>query len=220
MTAQREAVPVMSSGYDAEFWRRHWECGGGAFTREEGGGLVSTVWPSFGLRPGSRVLVPLAGRSPDMAWLASQGFDVVGVEISPIPCATFFAERGIAAETVKAGPFTCWQGGGVTMLQGDFFDLDGSFAAALDRGALVSFPPADRPRYAEHLRSRLDAGAPVLLVTVEYDPARRSGPPFPVFPDEIQRLWSGAVEHARWRSRRPRWESIGGAETVVWTVSR
>jgi thiopurine S-methyltransferase len=219
MTSHREAAPVVSSSYDAEFWRKHWERGGSGFTPAERGNLVTTIWPRLRLRAGSRVLVPLAGKSPDMAWLASRGFGVVGVEISPIPCAAFFAERGIAAETTKAGPFTCWRGGGVTILQGDFFDLDGMFAAGLDRGALVSFPAVDRPRYAEHLRSRLNDGAPVLLVTLEYDATRRAAPPFPVFPDEVRRLWPGATEHSRWPLRRARWEAIGGAETVVWTVT-
>jgi thiopurine S-methyltransferase len=163
----------------------------------------------------------MSGKSPDMAWLSAHGFGVVGVEISPIACAAFFAEHHIAADRTAAGPFVRWQGGGVTILQGDFFDLEGTYNAALDRGGLVALPSQDRPRYAQHLRRRLEPGGVLLLVTIEYDPARRSGPPFPafpVFPDELRQLFPGAVERSRQRFRRARWTAVGGADAVVWVI--
>ncbi len=160
----------------------------------------------------------MSGKSPDMAWLAARGFHVVGVEISPIACEAFFAEQQIAADRAAAGPFVRWQGGGVTILQGDFFDLHGTYAAALDRGGLVALPDHDRQRYAQHLRSRLAPGGVLLLVTIEYDAARRSGPPFPVFPDEVRQLFPGAAERARQPLRRARWEAVGGADAVVWVM--
>ena len=164
------------------------------------------------------MLVPMSGKSPDMAWLASKRFRVVGVEISPIACEAFFAEHHIAPDRASAGPFVRWQGGGVTILQGDFFDLDGTYAAALDRGGLVALPGQDRHRYAQHLRRRLEPGGALLLVTIEYDPARRSGPPFPVSPDEVRQLFPGAVERSRQPLRRARWDAVGGADAVVWVI--
>lgn len=160
----------------------------------------------------------MSGKSPDMAWLAAHGFGVVGVEISPIACEAFFAEHHIAADRAAAGPFVRWQGGGVTILQGDFFDLGGKYAAALDRGGLVALPCQDRYRYAQHLRSLLEPGGVLLLVTIEYDPARRSGPPFPVFPDEVRQLFPGAVERSRHPLGRARWTAVGGADAVVWVM--
>jgi thiopurine S-methyltransferase len=202
--------------YGASYWHSNWAAGGGAFNVGRTDSLIAARWPALGVRPGSRVLVPLAGKSPDMAWLGSHGFDVVGVEISPIPCEAFFTERGIAVERAPAGSFVQWRGGGVTILQGDFFDLNGIFGAALDRGALVAFPKECRLRYAEHLRGQLRPEAPVLLVTIEYDARRRVGPPFPVFPDEVRQLFPAAVEHSRRPLRRARWATVGGAEAVLW----
>ncbi len=219
VTAHRKGYRILQSHYDAEFWHSSWAAGGGAFTAAERGRLMARMWPALHVPSGSRVLVPLAGKSPDMAWLAARGFDVVGVEISSIACEAFFAERGITIERRIAGPFTVWWGGGVTILQGDFFDLDGTFDAALDRGALVAFPPADRPRYAQQLRRQLQPGAPLLLVAVEYDVDRREGPPFPVFPDEVRRLFPGATERSRGPLRRTRWAGVGGAEAVVWVAT-
>jgi len=162
----------------------------------------------------------MSGKSPDMAWLAAHGFDVVGVEISPVACDEFFAEHHIAANRAPAGRFVRWQGGGVTILQGDFFDLDGTYAAALDRGGLVALPYRERYRYAQHLTRRLAPGGVLLLVTIEYDPSRRSGPPFPVFHDEVRQLFPGIVEASRQPLRRTRWSAIGGADAVVWVLRR
>ena len=163
--------------------------------------------------------MPLSGKSPDMAWLAAHGYGVVGVEISPIACEAFFAEHHIAAERAPAGPFVRWHGRGVTILQGDFFDLDDrTYPAALDRGGLVALPYQDRHRYAPHLRQRLAPGAVLLLVTLEYDASRRSGPPFPVFPDEVRQLFPGAIERSRRPLQRARWTAVGGADAVVWVI--
>lgn len=214
-----EEISIPESKYDAEFWLSTWASGGGAFTSGERGRLLAAHWSKLAIAPGTTVLVPMAGKSPDMMWLSAHGFDVVGVEISPLPCQAFFSEHHIAAERTLAGPFVRWQGGRVTILQGDFFDLEGTYAAALDRGGLVAFPVQDRPRYAQHLNRLLAHGGVLLLVTIEYDPARRTGPPFPVFPDEVLRLFPSALELSRRPLRRARWNSVGGAEAVVWSAA-
>lgn len=211
-------ISIPDSNYGPEFWHAKWAEGGGTFTAGESGCLLAAHWPKLDIPPGCEVLVPLSGKSPDMAWLAAHGFGVVGVDISPIACAAFFAEHHITADRAAAGPFVRWQGGGVTILQGDFFDLDGTYAAALDRGGLVAWPSQERHRYAQHLRHRLKPDGVLLLVTIEYDPARRSGPPFPVFPDEACQLFPGAVECSRQPLRRARWTAVGGADAVVWVM--
>jgi thiopurine S-methyltransferase len=204
--------------YNIDYWHARWTAKRADFSDPLPDGLLAAHWPSLGVPPGTRVLVPLAGQSPDLAWLAEQGFDPVGVEVSPIACEAFFAERDITAERTTEGLFVRWQGQGVTLLQGDFFRLEGTFGAALDRGALVALPADIRPRYAERLCARLLPAAPVLLVTIEYDPERRVGPPFPVFSDEMHRLFPKAVVRARKPLLRARWDSVGGAQSVVWLV--
>lgn len=210
---------ISDSKYDIQFWLSVWAEGGGAFTSGEQGHLLATYWPKLQIPPKSKVLVPMSGKSPDMAWLAAQGFDVVGVEISPIACDAFFTERGITAVRTVTGPFVQWQGGGITLLQGDFFDLSGTYAAAVDRGGLVALPSQDRGRYAQHLQRRMEPDAVLLLVTIEYDQARRVGPPFPVFADEVRRLFPGVLELSRQPLRQARWTSAGGADAVVWMVT-
>src|SRR5262245_14007148 len=110
---------ISDSDYPPEFWLSKWAEGGAAFTAGERGCLLAAHWPRIGVRPGCEVLVPMSGKSPDMAWLAAHGFGVVGVEISPIACAAFFAEYKFTADRAPAGRFVRWQGGGVTILEGD-----------------------------------------------------------------------------------------------------
>ena len=64
---------------DADFWHSKW-------TKNEigfhlaGNECASQGWfSSFKLAPGSRVFVPLCGKSVDMWWLSEQGMQVVGV---------------------------------------------------------------------------------------------------------------------------------------------
>jgi thiopurine S-methyltransferase len=211
-------ISIPESNYGTEFWLSQWEAGGGGFTAGERGRLLAAQWPALGVPPSTEVLVPMSGKSPDMAWLAANGYDVVGVEISPIACEAFFAEHHIRADRTNAPPFVRWRGGGVTILQGDVFDLQGTYAAALDRGGLVALPPQSRHRYAQHLKRCLAADCVLLLVTIEYDPGRRTGPPFPVYPTEIRQTFPGAIERSRQPLRRSRWRAVGGAEAVVWEV--
>ena len=42
---------------------------------------------------GSRVFVPLCGKALDMLWIARQGFEVLGVELSEIAVEAFLDER-------------------------------------------------------------------------------------------------------------------------------
>src|SRR3546814_12861307 len=58
--------------------------------------LLEKHWPSLGLATGSRVFVPLCGKSLDMAWLAARGHRVLGVELSPLAVGQFFDENGLA----------------------------------------------------------------------------------------------------------------------------
>lgn len=208
---------MSSPRFGAAYWRAAWADGRVATIRSRSDRLLELHWPALGLPAGSRVLVPLAGTSPDLTWLAGNGFDVVGVELSPIACRSYFEGIGIEPERRAADPFVRWRGGGVTLLEGDVLDLDGTFDAALDRGALVALEPRDRPRYVEHLTACLVPGAPVLLVTLEYDDRRRHRPPFAVLPDEVERLFPGAVSTTRRRLESARWDDVGPVHAVAWT---
>lgn len=162
-----------------------------------------------------RVLVPLCGKSADLAWLAERGHEVTGVELSPIACEAFFAERGLEPTRDVHRAYVRWRAGRVTLLQGDIFQLDEPFDAVWDRAALIALPPAQRGPYADLLRRWAPRG---LLVTLVYDQSRRDGPPFSVPDEEVRRLHPEAVRVEAQATGEPRWDEIGGAQQVVWRI--
>jgi thiopurine S-methyltransferase len=180
-----------------EFWNTRWEQGRTAFHQAEPTAfLVKYAERLAGRR---RVLVPLCGKSHDLAWLAQHGHDVVGVESSPVAVKSFFAERGVEAAVAPIAGGERWEAGGVAIHCGDFFEVDcGPPAdAAFDRAALVALPPPTQERYVDRVLSLLVPGAPILLVTFEYEQREMSGPPFAVHPADVERLFAGRarVEH-------------------------
>ncbi len=76
---------------DEEFWQQRWREGRIGFHREQVMPLLEKHWRALALPKGSRVFVPLAGKSLDMAWLAAQGHRVLGIELSRIAVEQFFA---------------------------------------------------------------------------------------------------------------------------------
>ncbi len=194
------------------FWHERWTSNQIGFHQQKHNPLLETHWS---IAEG-RVLVPLCGASRDLAWLASRGHEVVGVELSELACAKFFEEHGL--EPVRQG--NRWSAGQVTLVQGDFFAFDepGSFDAVYDRAALIALPPDVRPRYVEHVRRQL-ARPRGLVISFEYDQQKRDGPPFAVMADEVRRLWPEAVECAREVVDDERWRELGGVSEVAWTLS-
>src|SRR6187551_3789011 len=59
----------------------------------------------------TRVLVPLCGKSADLEWLVTQGFEVVGVELVELAAQAFFAERGLTPTRRQEGDFVVYEHG-------------------------------------------------------------------------------------------------------------
>lgn len=179
-----------TAGSGDEDWHGRWRDGRIGWHEAEGNAALRRYWPS--LPAGSRVLVPLCGKSRDLKWLADRGHAVVGVELSALAVAAFFTEQGLAFDRSDAGRLTRYRAraADITLYAGDYFDFDCPPCDALfDRGALVALPTAERPRYAAHTDGLLKADALRLVITLEYDQGRVAGPPFAVSADELLSCW-------------------------------
>jgi thiopurine S-methyltransferase len=183
---------------EPEFWHQRWRTGQIGFHQSTPHPFLERWWPTLGLPRGSRVYVPLCGKSLDMVWLAVRGHAVVGTELSPIAVGEFFGEQQAAVDLRPHGPFQRHAAGAYELLQGDAFDLTpellGRVQAAYDRAALIALPGAVRPRYAAQFAELLPPGAKALLIAMEYDEALKPGPPFSVDPTEVLRLYGEAFE--------------------------
>src|SRR3546814_15692586 len=88
---------------DPDFWQQRWRDNRIGFHRDGVLPLLEKHWPSLGLATGSRVFVPLFGKSLDMAWLAARRHRVLGVELSPLAVGQFF-DVNVLATTKRESP--------------------------------------------------------------------------------------------------------------------
>jgi thiopurine S-methyltransferase len=179
---------------EPKFWLERWEKGETGWHRDDVHPELVAHWQALDLPQRSRVLVPLCGGSHDMAWLAKQGHEVIGVELSPHAIEGFLAHHRVRHITMDEPGFRSYMGGRYQLLCGDFFavpaDVFASVEAVYDRASLIALPPDMRPRYALLLAERLMPGTQVLLITLSYQQQEMDGPPFSVPDDEVRALFA------------------------------
>ena len=178
---------------DEEFWKERWQANQIGFHQGQINPYLVAYWSRLGAHPGSRVFVPLCGKSLDLRWLQSQGHIVIGVEVSPIAVDNFFKEAGVDPTRRQAGSFQRCSHGNIDLWCGNFFNLSKEdleeVSAVFDRASLIAMPPAMRPDYARHLAGILPPSVPILLVTMEYPEGSMQGPPFSVSDAEVSHLF-------------------------------
>jgi thiopurine S-methyltransferase len=178
-----------------EFWHERWRDGQIAFNQQQPNALLVK---HASVLKGTRVFVPLCGKTIDLVWLAARGHSVVGVELSELAVRAFFDEQSIPVGESTLGAFKrfCSQpddgaAGSIELLCGDFFALEAEHVASdavYDRAALIALPEPMRKQYAAHLATLVPAGAPSLLIAFEYEPSSVGGPPFSVSAEEVRAL--------------------------------
>jgi len=175
---------------DASFWHQRWQTNEIPFHERAANPLLLKHFPTLALRKGSRVFVPLCGKSLDIGWLLSRGHAVVGAELSELAVQQLFVELGIEPSVAEIGYARHYRGEQIDIFAGDIFHVSremlGPVDAVYDRAALVALPEEMRPRYAAHLKE-ITAHAPQLLICYEYDQAVMPGPPFSVSSQEVHR---------------------------------
>ena len=206
---------------EPNYWHQRWDRGEIGFHASEVNPALVQRLDQLNLESGSRILVPLCGKTHDIGWLLAQDLDVVGVELSPIAVSELFENLGVEPEIDDSGPLRRFSAPNLEIWNGDFFDLTpealGLVDAVYDRAALVALPESMRQRYAAHLIA-LTHAAPQLLLTYEYDQAQMAGPPFSVPEAEVHRLYDGAYRLTLLDRKLMPGKFKGKAEaaTVVW----
>ncbi|HEX7386073.1 MAG TPA: thiopurine S-methyltransferase [Castellaniella sp.] len=176
---------------DTQFWLDRWEHGQTGFHQTRVMPLLQKHWAGLRIPAGSQVLVPLAGKSLDVAWIASQGYKVLAVELSPIAIAQFFDEHKLQLTRQQTPEGTLYEAGAIQYLCGDVMTLKAETLASIqgcyDRAALIALTPELRGRYVERVYHRLPQGCRTLLLTIDYAQDQMQGPPFSVPDEEVQR---------------------------------
>ncbi|MBD1913184.1 MULTISPECIES: thiopurine S-methyltransferase [unclassified Leptolyngbya] len=188
---------------EASFWHQKWEKGDIGFHQSEANALLIKHFEGLNLAKGSRIFLPLCGKTRDFAWLLAGGYRVVGAELSELAINDLFNDLGIEPEISRVEKLTRYCAKDIDILVGDIFDVSvevlGLVDAIYDRAALVAMPADMRNQYTSHL-IKITNAAPQLLICYEYDEQLMDGPPFSVNEAEVKRHYAAAyrlnrVEH-------------------------
>lgn len=180
---------------EKEFWHRKWEKDEIAFHERRANPLLANHFSKLSLPEGSRVFVPLCGKTLDIHWLLDQGYRVAGVELSKIAVDQLFADLNMTPQVANEGALLHYSADRIDIFVGDLFALSthmlGAVDAIYDRAALIALPAEQRKRYASHV-TEISRNAAQLLVCLEYDQSLMQGPPFSVDDDEVNQQYAGS----------------------------
>ena len=216
---------------DNKHWLDRWQEDRIGFHEANVNRHLQNWFPRLAPAPGSGIFLPLCGKAVDIHWIARQGFEVVGIELSSIAIEAFFAENSLDFERVETDRFAEYKSESITLLQGDFFDLKhdnlSNCQLVYDRAALIALERHDRPRYYDHMLSILPASCDMLLISLEYDQTEMQGPPFSVPTEEIIQRYRDTftihpLETSNIIDERPRWRKVGlsALQETVFSLTR
>ena len=181
------------------FWHNRWQENKIGFHLEEVNPYLIAHWPQLGLSNATRVLVPLCGKSCDLVWLAQQGMQVVGVELSELAVEAFFTEQGLAYEKQAHALGTVYRAENIQIWCADYFALTaehiGPVDAVYDRAALIAMPENMRAEYVRQTAA-LAGQVPQLLITLVYPQQQMTGPPFAVDEQEVAQYYQASYRGA------------------------
>jgi thiopurine S-methyltransferase len=187
-----------------QFWKDRWAEGKTAFHEGKPNSFLADHLAHLA---GTSVLVPLCGKTEDLAFLAAHDHTVIGIELVESAVAAFFSEHALTPHIERRRDLALYTSGAATIIAGDLFavtrDDVGPLDALYDRAALVALPADLRVRYVAHLRTLLPPEAPGLLVSLDYPQDQMEGPPFAVPDAEVRAHYP----HATLLAERP---AVGG----------
>ena len=208
-----------------EFWQEKWTQKELGFHRSAPNPLLVKNFHRLSMPQGSRVFLPLCGKTRDISWLLSRGYSVVGSELVATAIDQLFAELDIVPKITPVAELLHYRAPAIDIYVGDIFELEGQtlgpIDATYDRAALVALPEPMRARYTDHLIAISEA-APQLLITFDYDQALLEGPPFAVNKAEVERHYVRCY-HLGLVSRTSVEGGLKGqcsAEELVWVLDR
>jgi thiopurine S-methyltransferase len=174
---------------EKDFWLQKWKQGEIGFHKSEVNALLIKHFDRLFVGHGSRIFLPLCGKTLDIAWLLRHGHRVVGAELSSVAIDDLFTELGIKPQRSQVGKLTLYSADNIDVFVGDIFNLSADILAAVDaiydRAALVALSADQRRQYAAHLVTITHA-APQLLSCFEYEQQQMEGPPFSIDEAEVK----------------------------------
>ncbi len=162
---------------DRDYWNKRWN-------RDETNWDLGSVSPSLKMfidqikNKDCRILIPGCGNGYEAGYLLNHGFtNITMVDIASVP-----------VENVKA-LYATYLGNELTVLQQDFFTLEGQYDLIIEQTFFCALPRSKRPAYVQQMKKLLQPSGELagLLFNIEFD---KEGPPFGGSAAEYRALFS------------------------------
>lgn len=202
----------------ADHWLDRWKQDRIGFHESKVNPYLPRYLSRYNLEPGDTIFLPLCGKAIDIAWLAQQGFKVIGVELSEIAIEAFFAQQELQYQQFETDRFMLRKSGNISLIQGDYFELRKQdlpdCKMVYDRASLIAIDAVNRSAYAAHMRSIVPQDTGILLITLDYDQSQMNGPPFAVSREEVSQHYQAyysieVLEQNDVLDEKPRWRDQG-----------
>jgi len=178
---------------EAKFWEEAWENGQIGFHQGDFNKNLVEYFELLNLQKNQEVLVPLCGKTLDMNFLLQQHLIVNGVELVEQAIKDYLNENKIdeiKVENVES--FKLYSTNALKLYHGDFHlfqQVGKTYNAIYDRASMIALPPMMRRTHAEVLTALTNRSGKILLITLEYEQSKVSGPPHSVTEEEIEHLF-------------------------------
>ncbi len=177
---------------EISYWQSRWQKNKTGWHMDVVYPQLPKLWPVLSLKKGTRVFVPLCGKSLDMKWLAEQGYYVIGVDVSGKALHEFMNIVPQSFSEYSSHGFSIYRSASIELWEGDFLKLPAAkipeLDAIYDKASIVALPADMRKIYAHKLLELCSDQTQILLQTFVYDQDEMNGPPFSVDEKEIRGL--------------------------------
>ena len=176
-------------------WEEIWEQGAGFHKVRVDDRLKRYIHDLTGGKADASVLVTWCGKSLDVPWLCSKGYNTVGVELSEDGVKQLFQENNIPCTSSKECDFMIYKATDrmLKVFVGNFYkltpDIAGTYECIWDINALGAAEPKDREAYQSVLVSLLKPGGHVLLSNYEFNDQGRDRAPYSLSTKQIKDLF-------------------------------
>ncbi len=170
-------------------WLERWKNREIGFNQQKPNAFMVQYFERLNLAEGSKILVPLCGKTVDISWLLAQGYKVTGIELSETAIIELFEELDVVPTVSTVGELTLYTATNLNVFVGDIFkvtaELIGKIDAIYDRAAIVALTKGLRVDYTVHLRA-MSKNAPQLLLCFEYEQSLMDRTPYSVEESEVR----------------------------------
>ena len=206
-----------------EFWHQKWQKNEIGFHLSQPHPLLVKYMGCLNISPNSRIFIPLCGKSLDIHWLLTQGYHVVGIDLSPIAIHDLISTLGLSFTEMQSGNLSHFHHPQIDLFVGDFFELTieqlGQIDAIYDRAALVALPEQMRSQYIQHL-IHIGGHASQLLISFEYDQSMLAGPPFSISTQQLQVYYSSEYTIQLLDSQTELLKGKVNAQEKIWLLEK